>query len=413
MKRLFYIVGCLAAFAGILAGVTSCDTSYRHRGGPFEPDDGPGRGPGDKPDPVTNTIHFEYGYGDYYGQWYSNDTDNYYVTLVSGQTNSEGKFTSSGAILFLDLIQRRIGGMQIESKTYTCSDNGNYYTFIPTYTLNNKDLEGSVLYLQTSTDSYGYYWVTDGSVDISRKITGVYEISGWIKILDSKDKVVKYEFDYRSGLEIVDKTDPGDEPGDNPGDNPGDKPNFPYPDGSKWTARAQYNGSCADNKSIDEYTLFLSCGDYASNGVDFVSSGSEIAIEVLTTKGNGKSIPAGTYTITSNEPMAFRFYDGYENEGVLYPSYLYRQYSAAQGNFSLESITSGNLVIGGGDDKYSVDFYFGTASGSFAIKYEGKIDFYDSPDLTKAGDKIAYRTGTAGRKVVKASRNIVHDRVVR
>ncbi|MDO5442594.1 MAG: hypothetical protein Q4G10_02870 [Bacteroidia bacterium] len=405
MRRLFNILGCVAAFAGIIAGMTACDPyGIRHRNGGYDPDPDPWRGGGERGGGNSSLVTLEYGYADFWGQWYTDNTDNFLLVLYAGETDSEGYFNNSGVILTLDLLLPKKGSLDIASATYKCSDEGDYYTFIPTYKSSENDYEGSALYIQKSKNSFGYYAITGGTVSISRKVTGIYDITADIVVEGN----LEYHFTFKGMIDIEDKTQSG---GDVDPVDPGTKPSFP---GilEPWKARAQYNGKCVDNNKVDEYTLYLSAGTYASNGIDFVTEGTEIAIEVLTNPSDGRTIPAGTYTCTSTDPQPFRFYDGYEHDGQLEPSFFYRQYSTKEGDFSLESITSGTLEVGRTGDEYAISFTFGCASGSYKVTYDGGIDFYTATKSVSAA-KSAARASANGRTMASVKRNVPLNRVTR
>lgn len=405
MKRLFDIISCLAAFAGIMVGMSACvPDGFHHRHGGYDPDIDPWRGGGNGGN-TTNTMNLEYGYADFYGQYYTDYTDNFLLYLYAGETDADGYFKNSAVMLTLDLLISKTGSLNIASGTYRCSDEGNTSTFIPTYKSKDNDYEGSVLYLQKNKNNYGYYAITDGLVTISRKVTGVYEITADIVTEGN----VEYHFTFKGMLDIEDKTQGDVDPVDP--ENPGDRPLFPGTD-EPWKARAQYHGKCVDNDKVDEYTLYLSAGTYAANGVDFVTEGTEIAIEVLTSPSETMSIPAGNYTITSNDPQPFRFYDGWEHDGMLEPSFFYRQYSTKDGDSSLESITSGLLEVNGSGENYSIAFTFGCASGTYKVRYEGGIQF-SRDTKSSVSAKCAARASSNGRAMPAMKREVALDRVTR
>ena len=403
MKRLFNISRCLAAIIAIMACAASCDTSYRHRGGPFSPDDGPNRpGTGGDED-ITTVLNLEYGYGDFYGQHYQTNpqSDNYLISLFTGETDEEGYFMKDGVILTLDLVSYKRGALALDEGQYRCSKENGVMLFVPTYKSNDSDVDGSVLYIQRSKNDWAYYKITDGLINITHFLTGAYEIKGTI-IAGGKE----YEVNFEGMIDILDCTEDnpgGDEPGgDEPGgDEPGEKPNFPAPEGSEWVAKAVYLGRCADNNNVDEYTLYLSLGEYAANGFDFKSSGTEIAIELLTTIGDGMSIPICKYTCTHDEAEAGRFYDGFESEGTMYPSYFFRQWSTNDGDYSLEAITNGTLEVNPGTNGgYSFAFTYTTASNTYKIRYDGAVKFEKAASQTKA-EGLSARGNATGRHILE------------
>lgn len=408
----------MAAFAGIVAAMSSCDPEYHRRGRGYEPDDGPGRHI-DEPDTPSkkDVIEFENGYGEFYGTWYTDDTDNYLVYLYEGETDEDGYFTKSATMLTLDLLVPRKGFGTLPSNGYSCNDNGAVYTFIPSYDDKDEDgnkfINGSVLYVQQRADRYAYYSITGGYLSISYKVTGQYEISGELTTENGP-----YKFHFKGAIDLEDKTQGGDVDPEEPVE-PADRPSFPGPEGAAWKARAQYNGTCVDNADVDEFTLYLSKGDYAANGLDFVTSGTEIAIEVLTGRSDGKSIPEGTYSCISKDPQPFRFYDGYVDEnGEMYPSFFYRQYSTKEGDYSLEKIISGTLVVQRSGTDYGLSFAFscpstGYVPNGYKVNYSGPVPFTKAPGLASASAKMSSRAMAKGRAVPSVHRENVRNRVTR
>lgn len=417
MKRIINIFSCVAAFAGMAAGLSSCYPEYHQRGQWLEPDDGPGREV-TNPDKSSHDIELYYGYGDFYGTWYTDETDNYLVYLYEGETDEDGYFTNSATMLTLDILVPRKGFGKLPSATYLCNDNGANYTFIPSY--NDKDeegnlfLNGSTLYVQKTPDKYAYYSITGGSLNISYKVTGQYEISA-----DIETENGQYKFHFKGAIDLEDKTQGGGEVDPVDPVDPADRPAFPAPEGAEWKARAQYNGACVDNADVDEFTLYLSKGDYAANGLDFVSSGSEIAIEVLTGKSDGKSIPSGTYSCTSDDPQPFRFYDGFVDEnGEMYPSFFFRQYSTKEGDYSLEKITSGTLTVQRSGNDYALSFAFNCSSdgyhpNGYKVNYNGLVPFSKAPGLSSSASAKSVRAMAKGRAVPSVHRESARNKVTR
>lgn len=409
MKRLFNIMGCLTAFAGIVAGVASCTPTYDHRGGQFTPDEGPGRdaGGGGK---TGNVIKLEYGYADYWGDFYqTGDTDNYLVYLYAGDTDEDGYFKGKGIILTLDMLLPMGSNLSLYTHEYKISDGGEPYTFIPTYTSKESEYEGSTLYIQNSADNYGTYKITGGVVDITKKgVTGNYVINASILVGQQT-----YEFQFEGYLDIQDMTEY------NPGeDEPQVRPAFPGPEGSDWYAWAQYYG--AGGVSYDKYTLYLSKGGYAENGYDFVTSGSEIAVTLLTDKSDGKTIPHvdGGYKAMDN--VSSKYAPGYFLkssfvDGEYRDSWLYRQYSAISNNdYALDGITDGNVDISHIGDEYSICIKFSTVADNYEVSYTGPIEFIDeSHPAQSAYLKSAKNRSASGRAAMQQKREVHRNIVAR
>ena len=377
MKRLLHYFCLAAAFAGLAVGFSSCDTSTtRHRGGldPDIPDD-PTR-PGQE---VSHDISMTNGYGEFYGQWYNDRSDSFLLYLYEGATDADGYFTGSAHMLTLDILLPKKGDKELKEGVYQCSDaDDRYYIFIPAYQSKDEQgntfLDGSTLYIQRDPKNYSTLAITDGQLTIKKLVTGQYQVSATV-VADGAE----YNFSYKGSIPIEDKT--GGSSSDEPIDGERDK-YFPGHDTYSLKAKALYNGEVYDGS--DDYTLYLYYGEYKDNG-DFVTKGTEMVFEVLTTKTGEMRIPAGEYACTSDNFTSGHFLDGYEENGTTYPSYVYRQYDN-QGNYQLELVTGGTLTVSGSGSNYTVKTYFSTASGSFLCEYEGPIEFIDnrSTDVPKA-----------------------------
>ena len=127
----------MAAFAAMLAGFGSCDTSTRqHRGGGIEPEV-PVR-PGESTDDPYNVELID-GWGEFYGDHYENNTDNYLIYLYEGETDNDGYFTKSAHMLRLDIILPQSSSIALKEGVYNCSDRGSTFSFVPAYMAKDED----------------------------------------------------------------------------------------------------------------------------------------------------------------------------------------------------------------------------------------------------------------------------------
>ena len=364
MKRILHYFCLAAAFAGLLTGAGSCISSTNHhRGGidPEYPDDPSRPGEGTELRDITLTA----GYGEYWGQWYNDKSDSYLIYLYEGPTDSNGNFTGSAHMLTLDILLPRTGDLKLREGVYRCSDkNGETQIFIPAYDSvdenGNKVLDGSTLYVQRDTKHYNKLAITDGTVMVRALVTGRYEIDATI-VADGAE----YTFHYKGAINIEDKTQGGSQGGDD---------GFPGSDIYALKAKLLYNGEVYDGS--DDYTLYLYYGEYLDNG-DFKTVGSETVFEFLTKKTGEMKIVPGTYTCTDNDFTPGHLLEGLEQDGTVYPSYLYRQYDN-KGNYSLELITDATLEVSGSASESRMKAYFKTKSGSYAVSYEGPVDIIDN-----------------------------------
>ena len=364
MKRILHYFCLAAAFAGLMTGAGSCDTSTHHHRGddytPEQPEDPirPGEGQGESRD-----ITLQYAYGEFYGQWYNNQSDSYLIYLYEGPTDKDGNFTGSAHMLTLDVLLPKTGEMALREGVYRCTDaSGQTQIFIPAYDSidenGNKYLDGSTLYIQRDPQHYATYGVTDGELVVKRLVTGRYEIEAKI-VADGAE----YRFYYKGAVNIEDKSG---------GSTGGDF--FPGKDSYSLKAKAKYNGGIYDG--ADDYTLYLYYGEYLDNG-DFKTVGTEMVFEILTKKTAGMTLTPGTYTCTGDNFTPGHVLEGLEEDNVVYPSYLYRQYDD-KGNYLLELVTDATLTIEKDGEVYKVKASFTTASGSFECEYSGGIPIADN-----------------------------------
>jgi len=364
MKRILHYFCLMAAFAGILTGAGSCvDTTRHHRGDNYDPEQPedptrPGEGSGQSRD-----ITLQVGYGEYYGQWYNDKSDSYLIYLYEGATDSEGYFTGSAHMLTLDVLLPKTGELSLREGVYNCTDAaGSTQIFIPAYESidenGEKYLDGSTLYIQRDTKHYATYGITDGQLVVKKLVTGRYEIEARI-VADGAE----YTFHFKGAINIEDKT--SQQGGDN---------GFPGSDTYQLKAKALYNGEVYDGS--DDYTLYLYYGEYLDNG-DFKTVGTETVFEFLTKKTGEMKIVPGTYTCTGSDFTPGHVLEGLEEEGTVYPSYVYRQYDN-NGNYSLELVTDATLEISGSASDSRIKAYFKTKSGSYAISFEGPVEMIDN-----------------------------------
>ena len=372
MKQILKSLCCMAAFAAMLAGFGSCDTSTRqHRGGGIEPEV-PVR-PGESTDDPYNVELID-GWGEFYGDHYENNTDNYLIYLYEGETDSDGYFTKSAHMLRLDIILPQSNSIALKEGVYNCSDRGSTFSFVPAYMAKDEDgnpfMDGSTLYIQTDSKHYNTFAITDGRMVVEKLIGNRYDIT-----LTVSSNGSEYTFHYKGAIDIQDMTSGSSEI----------DPSFPGEDQYQLKAKALYFGDVQEGS--DEYSLYLYYGEYLDNG-DFKTVGTEMVFDLFTKIDGGKSIAAGKYTCSSDDVTPFHFLDGLEEDGTVYPSYVYRQYDNSGNNWSTELVTDGNMEISRSGSDYRIKVYFTTPSGSYSCEYEGPLTIIDSRQDTPSGDDI-------------------------
>ena len=83
------------------------------------------------------------------------------------------------------------------------------------------------------------------------------------------------------------------------------------------------------------------------------------------------------YGATGSTHFCGHVLEGLEEDGTVYPSYIYRQYDN-QGNYSLELVTDATLEISGSASDSRIKVYFTTDSGSYSCSYEGPVEMIDN-----------------------------------
>lgn len=154
-----------------------------------------------------------------------------------------------------------------------------------------------------------------------------------------------------------------------------DKETFPGSKTYTLKAKAVYLGEIYEG--VDDYVLTLYYGQYNDDGL-FVSTGTEMVFDMLCPIYTEMYISPGNYSCTSDNNIdEYRFLDGLEDNGVVYPSYLYRQYSSAQDDYELDLITAGTLTISCTNSKYNISASFTAGNENLKCTYSGAIEFID------------------------------------
>lgn len=415
MKRLLNISRSAAVILSVFAFLAACTPDITHyRGRDNWPDDNtPGRngGHGGKDD---GTYRLDYGYANYYGYFYptSPATDNYLLYLYSGATDKNGKFTKNGVILTLDLLMYESSSLALANGVYSCSDDGEAFTFIPTYSSDDSEFDGSSLYIQTDLDNYRTYAVTGGSVHITRKVTGVYEIEA-----DIKSEAGEYSFIFKGMVDIKDDRQGGDEePG---GDGDGDGDNIPKNVEMSNITKvvAEDWGMVWDGipcTSYRDYILYFYDKDYKTTN-------EYTCIEILTEEKFQNALPNAKFdkVVAIGNPDEFVpgvIIAGYSDEddlawGTWYCKGGTAWYAASKGSLDMKATENGYKLF---FDFVDEDETFG---GAFKGSYEGIIEF--TVPQTKSGDIVRQPAGMVKRQnssvnvIKKVNREVSYNRVSR
>ncbi len=148
-------------------------------------------------------------------------------------------------------------------------------------------------------------------------------------------------------------------------------------------AKARYFGHKYSDEA-DDYVLYIYLGEYDADG-NFVDMGTELALDILCKPSDEMMIPAGTYTCSQTDDITpGHILKGVEEDGYLYPSFFYRQYSTE--NSTIDLVTSAKAEVSSSGDKYTIKVYFSTDSDSYVWRYEGPIEFID--ETSGSGDDV-------------------------
>ncbi len=405
MKRIIHYFCLATAFAGLIAGFSSCDVTNTHRGGRIDPEypDDPNRPGGDTE--TSRDITFTDGYGRFYGPYYNDKTDNYLINLYAGETDQDWNLVSSGYRLTLDIILPKSNEIAFKEGVYDCSDEDNTtFIFVPTY--DNRDEQGnsfpdgSVFYFQRDRQNSQNFFISDGKLVVKKYVTGQIGIEGNIKAGG-----VDYTIHYKGSLEITDMTGGG-----------GD---VPYDVEMKNISRVV----AVDCGQVWEG---IECTDYRDwilyfYDKDAATTSEYTCVEFLTKEDVRGSFPEMKLNkvVQVGNPSDFVpgvIIGGYTDEdnyvwGTWYCKGGYGEYAASKG--SLEIKPSGN--------GYSMSFDFvdedETYGGTFKGSYSGPVEFTVDQGASQAPRKAAgkffspHRGTAAARSARPAVRNRAHASV--
>ena len=366
MKRILHYFCLVAAFAGMVTGAGSCDISTRqHRGDNYDPEypDDPTR-PGEGVE-ESRDITLKYGYGEYYGQWYNNNSDSYLIYLYEGATDSEGNFTGSAHMLTLDVLLPKTGELAIREGFYNCTDAaGQTQIFIPAYESKDENgeeyLDGSTLYIQKDPKHYAEYGITDGELIVKKTVTNLYDITARVVANGAE-----YNLHFKGAIDIEDKTQ-GGQPEDIPKD--------------------------VEMKNISRVVALdcgqvwdgIECTDYRDWILYFYDKDADATseytcVEILTEEKVKGSLPDMKLTkvVQVGNPQDFV-------PGVIIGGYTEEDNSAwgtwyCKGGYAYYAATKGTLDIKRSGSDYTMTFDFvdedETYGGTFKGSYTGPVEF--------------------------------------
>jgi hypothetical protein len=379
MKRILHYFCLAAAFAGLLTGAGSCISSTGHHRGGYEPEvpEDPTRpGEGDVP---SRDITLKVGYGDFYGQFYNNNSDNFLVYLYEGNTDAEGYFTGSAHMLTLDILLPKKGDLELKDGVYTCSDAaGPTFIFIPSYESKDEDgnpfLDGSTLYIQRDPKNYQTLAITDGSLIVRRLVTGQYTVEATIVAGGAE-----YTFHFKGEIPITDAR-PSELPKDIVMDN-------------ITRVEARDFGQVWDGIESTDYRDWV----LYFYDKDAATTNEYTCVEILTQDKYKGELPEMKFTkvVQVGSPKdfvpgviigGFTDDDGYA-WGTWYCKDTYAHYAATKGSLDIKRE--------GSNYSFTFDFEDEEYDGTFKGSYTGKVDFTVEQQQSGKPRKAAGKTFVA------------------
>lgn len=324
MKRIFLFIATVALV---------CSCHDRHR-----PD----------PEPYNTFYSFYECIEDYYGGYYSEDTDNYLVSLA---TCKEDK----SIYIVLDMICPKgvpasglAGGDYIPLR----SGNSSSYTFVSGYVDGTGAQAGSYLEEYLGGDSSRFYNISSGDVNVSYK-GNVLFFSGTVNV---DGEMVDFYFE---GVPVVnDNSDPEPEPDPEP-----EVINMPvtYAVATNW----------GDWYTTDTDDWFIEL--YNENS----KTGENIIIDILSSKIGSKTLPTGTFPISMDPYPDYALGSWLETNdkdevtdygGTWYIDDNILTYGATSGSITISTSDSGTYTI-------RVDCADDDWNGAFKATYRGEIEY--------------------------------------
>ena len=376
-----YILSSLFA-AGLLLG--SCDNRLI----PDWPDDGYGRNRNPEP------IAMSYAEAAFFGHEYNEATENSTLFLSYGEYNEDLSFKGEGMELALDILCPAGTGLAISPGQYSCSvDDLKAGVFLTGYEDNGLSYP-SYIYKKDKKGKETLELVTGGTLSVevnTRPANYIYNITANIKAGTSR-----YIFTYEGTIDFTDYTEPVG-------------PEAPE---LLSNAYANFNGKQYSDDT-QNYTAVLSNGTYDADN-NFIGSGTELALDFLCPISATDGISAGSYSCTYDDFKAFVFLEGYEEEGTVYPSYLYEV--TDNGDEILNAVTGGSVTVARQNGKYRIDAELEVGGATRKFSFEGNIQINDysasdAPAMKKAGVKRL--SGAVSRSVPETSSQVVRNRIMK
>ncbi len=411
MKRILTLILGLAALTGTATlAFTSCvedpfltpnqGTIHNSRHDPGD-NTKPDQGKDDKQDQTEANFPGSDKYSDkvkarYFGNKYSNDTDDYVLYFYLGEYDADGNFVDVGTEAAFDMLCPVTDGMKLSAGTYSCtSDDVSPYHFLDGVE-EDDSVYPSFFYRQYSSERSGIDLITDGTVKVSGSGDN-YSLEATFKAGTNT-----YKWRYTGPIEFIDETSGS---GD---DVPKDVKIEKFSRASVENLGAIWTDASEQTIPADDWVVTL-------YGENYDTDNEYVTIELLSEKG-AKSLPTGKFdefiNVSNASASVFksgRIIAGYAEDNTPYGTWYCKggnaYYAALQGALNIEEK----------DGVYTVDFAFTdtdeTYGGSFSGKYTGKLETVQSTSSSAPhASAPAFRSSLATRSQSGITRNSAGSR---
>jgi hypothetical protein len=421
MKRILILILGLASLLGAASlAFTSCvedpfltphqsgneHHSRQDPGDNTKPDQGKDDKKDDKQDQTESNFPGSDKYSDkvkarYFGNKYSNDTDDYVLYFYLGEYDADGNFVDVGTEAAFDMLCPVTDGMKLSAGTYNCTSNDvSPYHFLDGVE-EGDNVYPSFFYRQYSSERSGIDLITDGSVKVSGSGDN-YSLEATFTAGTNT-----YKWRYTGPIEFIDETSgSGDDSGD---DVPKDVKIEKFSRASVENLGAIWTDASDQTIPVDDWVVTL----YGEN----YSTDKEYVMIELLSEQNAKSLPTGKFdefiNVSSASASAFksgRIISGYADENSTAHGTWY-----CKGGTAYYAALQGSLKIEEKDGVYTVDFAFTdtdeTYGGSFSGKYSGKLETVQSTSSSAPyASAPAFRSSLATRSQSGITRNSAGSR---
>jgi hypothetical protein len=299
----------------------------------------------------------------YFGNKYSNDTDDYVLYLYLGEYDEDGNFVDVGTEAAFDMLCPVTDGMKISAGTYTCTSNDVSPFHFLDGVIEGDDVYPSFFYRQYSTERSGIDLITDGTV----KVSGSGDNYSIEANFTAGNKT--YKWNYTGAIEFIDETSGSSS------DVPKDVKMEKFSRATVENLGAIWTDANSQTIPVDDWVVTL-------YGENYTNDNEYVTIELLSDK-DAKSLPTGKFdefvNVSNASASAFksgRIIAGYAEDSTPYGTWY------CNGGTAYYAALQGTLNIEEKEGTYTLDFAFTdtdeTYGGSFSGCYTGKLETVSS-----------------------------------